>query len=138
MTHKTVVDRDAMVANMAPSLVTDTWRIVRIEPANAATLLGEAIATFRETEGVSAIVPASLADECGQTGPDFRQITLQVHSDLEGVGLTAAVSGALADQGIACNVVAAFHHDHIFVPASDADRAMEVLNQLSSTAGGRS
>ena len=45
---------------------------------------------------------------------------LQVHSALDGVGLTAAVAGALAAAGIACNVIAAFHHDHLFVPAARA------------------
>ncbi len=41
--------------------------------------------------------------------PRFRAtwITLTVYSDLEAVGLTAAVAGALADRGISCNVVAA-------------------------------
>ena len=57
---------------------------------------------------MTAIVPSELADELKTEGPDFARITLMVHSDLEGVGLTAAVSGALADAGIACNMVAAF------------------------------
>ena len=60
-------------------------------------------------------------------------ITLTVHSSLEGVGLTAAVSRALAEADISCNVVAAFHHDHLFVPLKDADRAMKVLRTLSGT-----
>lgn len=57
-------------------------------------------------------------------------IQLDVHSSLALVGLTAAVSRALADAGISANVVAAFFHDHLFVAASDADRALEVLNQV--------
>jgi hypothetical protein len=43
-------------------------------------------------------------------------LTLRVHSALDGVGLTAAVASALAEIGIPCNMVAAFHHDHAFVP----------------------
>jgi hypothetical protein len=50
------------------------------------------------------------------------------------VGLTAAVAGALADLGIPCNMVAAYHHDHAFVPEADADRAMEALRGLSAAA----
>ncbi len=61
----------------------------------------------------------------------MRQITLDVNSSLEGVGLTAAVSAALADRGIACNVVAAYHHDHIFVPEKDAETALDVLFNLA-------
>lgn len=81
-----------------------------------------AIATFREDEGWSSIVPA----ERGK----MRRITLTVHSALEGVGLTAAVAARLADHGIACNMVAAFHHDHAFIPAADAERALDLLRAL--------
>ncbi|MCB2086949.1 MAG: ACT domain-containing protein [Sphingomonadaceae bacterium] len=127
-----VSGREAMIAGMDPQLDPRDWRFVLVSPDNAATLLGSAIGTFREEEGVTAIAPSALADELGIEGPDFRRITLQVNSDLEGVGLTAAVSGMLADAGIACNVVTAFYHDHIFVPASRADEAIGSLEALSS------
>ena len=64
----------------------------------------------------------------------MRCITLNVYSSLEGVGLTAAVSAALGAQGIACNMIAAYHHDHVFVPADRAEEAMEVLLALQGTA----
>ena len=57
-------------------------------------------------------------------------ITLNVHSALEAVGLTAAVSQALALAGISCNVVAAYHHDHLFVPVSEARRALHILQGM--------
>lgn len=90
------------------------------------------ICTFQESEGVTVVLPKRLADEnilfysvvCAW-------ITLTVHSSLEAVGLTAAVSSALAGANISCNVVAAFHHDHIFIPVRDAERAMEILMSLS-------
>jgi uncharacterized protein len=62
----------------------------------------------------------------------MRRIVLEVFSALDGVGLTAAVAGALAAQGIPCNMIAAFHHDHVFVPAVMADRAIAVLQELQS------
>ena len=125
-----VSDTAAMIAGMEPRLDTQRWRFVLVSPDTAPQLLGAAIGTFREDEGVTAIVPFELADELGIEGADFARITLMVHSDLEGVGLTAAVSGVLADAGIACNMVAAFHHDHAFVPAALAEKALDVLREL--------
>lgn len=59
-------------------------------------------------------------------------ITLEVHSSLAAVGLTASFSAALAQAGISCNVVAGFHHDHIFVPNERAERALSTLRALSA------
>lgn len=101
-----------------------------INPANAPQLLGSAIGTFREDEGITAIVPVSAADELDIDGPDFGRISLMIHSGLEEVGLTAKIATALAEAGIACNMVAAFHHDHAFVPAARADEAMALLESL--------
>jgi uncharacterized protein len=50
---------------------------------------------------------------------------------LEAVELTAAVSRALADAGLSCNVIAGFHHDHLFVPYEHADQAVAVLESLA-------
>ncbi len=80
---------------------------------------------IREDEGTTAII--------AEDGGDFARITLMVHSALDGVGLTAAVSGALAEAGIACNVVAGFHHDHLFVPWDRRDEALERLQRLAQT-----
>jgi hypothetical protein len=62
----------------------------------------------------------------------MRRITLTVFSSLEGIGLTAAVSDALTRDGIPCNMVAAYHHDHVFVPSDKAERAMAVLIDLQA------
>jgi uncharacterized protein len=90
------------------------------------------LATFRELEAMTVIVEESVAAAHGLT-PHFRAawITLTVHSDLSAVGMTAAVATALADEGISCNVIAAVHHDHLFVPVDRADDAMRVLRELS-------
>jgi len=81
---------------------------------------------------VTLVLERSAADDAGlDYGPIMRCITLQVHSSLEAVGLTAAVSSALAQAGISANVIAAYHHDHVFVSANRADDAMRVLNSLA-------
>jgi len=64
------------------------------------------------------------------------RITLEVHSSLEAVGLTAAVSQALASEAISANIMAGYFHDHIFVPESAGERAMACLTLLSASAEG--
>lgn len=129
-----VRDREAMIAAMEPRLDTQRWRFVLVSPDNAPQLLCAAIGTFREDEGVTAIVPSGLAEELGIEGPDFARIALMVHSDLEGVGLTAAVADTLVEAGIACNMVAAYHHDHVFVPVARNKEALTLLTKLSKSA----
>lgn len=89
-------------------------------------------ATVAEEEGLTLIAPWADLLDAGLTpqGPMAR-ITLFIHSSLAAVGLTAAVSGALAAQGISANMIAGFHHDHIFLPAADADRALATLQNLT-------
>ncbi|MDI2035292.1 N-acetyltransferase [Paenarthrobacter nitroguajacolicus] len=89
-------------------------------------------AAVREAEGLTVVLHREEADRLGLSY-DFvaAWITLQVHSALEAVGLTAAVSAALTHAGISCNVLAGFHHDHLLVPVADVSRAMEVLRLLA-------
>ncbi|TNB73660.1 GNAT family N-acetyltransferase [Arthrobacter sp. BB-1] len=90
-------------------------------------------AAVREAEGLTVVLPRAVADKEGLSY-DFvgAWITLEVHSALEAVGLTAAVSKALTEARISCNVLAGFHHDHLLVPVADAPRALEVLAGLSA------
>lgn len=93
------------------------------------------VATLREPEGTSVIVEASAAAAAGlPPSPLFAWITLSVQSDLQSVGLTAEFSRVLAKAGIGCNVVAGAQHDHIFVPAGQADSAMAELRVLQDGA----
>jgi hypothetical protein len=93
----------------------------------------ECEATVREDEGLTCLVRREVADAQGWTY-DFVAgwITLRVHSALAAIGLTAAVSEALADRGISCNVVAGYFHDHLLVPAERVGDAMAALEDLSS------
>ena len=126
-----VESREEMVAQMGPQLDPTHYCFMVITPDIAPQALGAAIGTFREDEGVTAIVPEALARELGEEGPAFARITLTVHSSLTAFGLTAAVSSALAEHGIACNMVAASYHDHAFVPQADGARALTILEELS-------
>lgn len=96
-------------------------------------LAGVAEAIIFEDEGPTYVVEFDEAEALGAPAdPEFAWLTLTVHSSLEAVGLTAAVSRALANAGIACNVIAAYHHDHLLVPVGRADAAMRLLRALSS------
>jgi len=87
---------------------------------------------FKEAEGTTVIITKETADNLKLNYSFVASwITLKIHSSLEAVGLTAAFLTALTTNGISCNVVAAFYHDHIFVDKKDAAKAMAVLQQLS-------
>ncbi|WP_317933149.1 ACT domain-containing protein [Halioxenophilus sp. WMMB6] len=90
------------------------------------------IASFKEAEGLTLVLTRTAAEAAGLPFEGFfRQITLNVHSSLEAVGLTATVATRLAAEGISANVIAAFYHDHIFVPAAKAEQALVALAALS-------
>jgi len=83
---------------------------------------------FKEKEAITLILKKEIADKLNlEYSMTMSWITLSVHSSLEAVGLTAAFSKALSDNGISCNVVAAFYHDHIFVGKKDTEKAMQIL-----------
>jgi hypothetical protein len=122
----------AMIASLRPNLTQDRFIFCSFaNPDLASEYAIDAIGMFVECEGLSLIVPEHVAQSRGlDCSSPMRMITLAVHSALDGVGLTAAVAGELTGLNIACNVVAAYHHDHIFVPAADADRALQALVRL--------
>jgi glyoxylase I family protein len=87
---------------------------------------------FKEKEGLTVVCEKSYAEKMGFSYESvFSWLTLEVHSSLEAVGLTAAFSAALAQKGISCNVVAGAYHDHIFVPIGQAKAAILALETLS-------
>ena len=119
-----------MLAQMRPVL--RPGRYVFTTPAGPLPPTAHPVMTFTEDEGPTAILTQHEADELDLAYDlVLGWITLRVHSALGGVGLTAAVSRALTDAGISCNVVAAAFHDHLFVPAESAEQAVRVLQALS-------
>ncbi len=92
----------------------------------------EAIGLFKEEEGTTLVLKREVADK-HHLPYDYiaSWITLRVNSSLSAVGLTAAFAGALAKEGISCNVVAGFYHDHIFVEKNQGKKAIEILQELA-------
>jgi hypothetical protein len=95
----------------------------------------EVLGSFREPEGLTVIIHREVADRF-QLPYQFvaAWVTLQVHSSLTAVGLTAAVAQALTARHISCNVVAGYYHDHLFVDQADAVRALTALEDLARQA----
>lgn len=125
-----------MIANMTPVLQPGIYVFcAMLNNDDTTDAIRRAKCVFVEDEGLSLILPKSDADALGLSyNTSMRQITLMVFSSITGVGLTAAVSKALTKERIPANVVAAAHHDHIFVPSKHADKAIETLRALQESA----
>ncbi|EJL54464.1 MULTISPECIES: ACT domain-containing protein [unclassified Rhizobium] len=132
MTNETVRDTHAMLSGMTPTLMEGEFVFCVTSDQDVARLAApDALAWFREREGISLILSKSRAAELGfNCDVPMRRIVLEVFSSLEGVGLTAAVASELAAHSMPCNMVAAYHHDHVFVPAAMADLALDALLKL--------
>lgn len=128
-------DLAAMLATLSATARDGRYVFVSRDAADA-RLQAVADASVREAEGITYVVREDLAgdalDAALATAPAFRAawLTLGVQSALDAVGLTAAVATALADAGIACNVIAGVHHDHLLVDASRRDDALAALDAL--------
>lgn len=127
-------DLDALLRTMSPRQQPGMYVFATV-PAGMSIDPALVIASIREPEGLSVVVSDADAGRLGLTVlMRCAWLTLQVHSDLQAVGLTAAFSTALGQAGISCNVVAGACHDHIFVPHAQAGAAMQALQQLQQAA----
>lgn len=134
MTQETGLD--AMLAEMSPWLQPGLFVFCSVlHGSDSSEALSQAHAMMAEDEGLSLILPRAEAQRLGlKYDRTMRQITLMVFANRESVGLTATVARALAERGIAANVVAAAMHDHIFVPAARADDALDTLRDVQKEA----
>ncbi|UQD56710.1 ACT domain-containing protein [Flavobacterium sp. K5-23] len=122
---------ELLLKTMNPKLNIGKYVFCKVENLEKITL-NDIVMTFKEEEGITVIAEKEIAEKLNLDYSYVASwITLTIHSSLEAVGLTAAFSKALSENGISCNVVAAFYHDHIFVDIKDTEKAMEVLNDFS-------
>lgn len=127
-------DLSVLLARMAAELLPSRYVFATIPAAELTPEVG-VLASVVEPEGLSLVTTQEQADQAGLSY-DFVAgwITLRVHSALHAVGLTAAVSTALAGAGISCNVIAGHHHDHLLVPIDRSTDALVILRTLASLA----
>ena len=129
-----VADLNTLLRSMEPHLHEGIYAYCVVPPGTGIATL-RPVVTVAEAEGLTLVLPEQQAMDAG-LNVLFRAvwITLTVHSDLQAVGLTAAFADALGRAGVSCNVVAGAYHDHIFVPAEQASRAMAALRELQQAA----
>lgn len=127
-------DLAILLRSLDPALDPVEYGFGVLAPGKA--LLGpvEPLGLFREDEGMTVIAAADALAAAGiEQSRGWARITLRVHSSLQAVGLTAAVARALAERAISANMVAAYRHDHVFVPW---DRRQDALKALQECAAG--
>ncbi|MCI2283588.1 ACT domain-containing protein [Colwellia sp. MSW7] len=122
-----------LITSMTPVLIDNEYVFGTLETYDYEQVLRlNPISTFQEQEGLTVILTKEKADESNISYSGvFKCITLNVHSSLDAVGLTAAVSTKLTQKNISANVVAAYYHDHVFVADKDAEQALSALIELT-------
>ena len=131
------LDLAVMLSNLQPVLQPEIYVFCTQDPSTPSDqwISLSPFASVQEPEGLSLVLTQASALAHGfHFEGSFRCLRLEVHSSLEAVGLTAAVSTALAQEGISANMIAGTYHDHILVPEADATRALSILEALSSAA----
>ena len=113
-------DLAALIAGMEPQL-----HPLRYSFGTGPATPPDAFAIIHEDEATTIVAPAH--------DGEWARISLTVHSALSAVGLSAAIAAALAECGISANIIAGYHHDHIFVQWHRRHEAMTALHILSET-----
>jgi len=128
-----IKDLGVLLKSMNPKISGKNYVFCTIGEREFESMNLNSLLVFREKEGVTVVIKE---DEAKKNNLDFSDkwdlITLNVHSDLNAVGLLAAVSGELAKHKISINVVSAYYHDHIFVHANKSKRALGVLKKIGA------
>ena len=124
---------NTLIREMKPELNAGEY-VFSLTNTREHNMAADAICLFQEKEGMTMILPKQKAEQANLPYSGiYTWITLTVHSSLEAVGLTAPVSQALTNANISCNIVAAYYHDHLFVPSKDTERALDVLQKLAQS-----
>jgi uncharacterized protein len=139
MTMPGEVDLDKLLASLDPVLDAREFAYACVPHGTILPAGLQPLGLFHEDEGLTLIAPAADLAAAGIAAlAGLARLTMMVQSSLEAVGMTAAMATALTRSGISANVVAAYHHDHIFVPWERRNEAMTVLRALADqdSAGG--
>jgi len=124
---KGITNLDQLITNMEPVLNEGIYVFASVLDISKIPR-SMTISEMKEKEGRTVVLSKSNAESLGLSYEFVAAwITLNIHSALEAVGLTAAFATALGENDISCNVIAGYYHDHIFVALKDKEKAMQVL-----------
>ena len=119
-----------ILSGLMPVLADKTYVFTTVDMLNKVPI-DQVFACIKEAEAYTLILEQELADHFNLPY-DYvaAKITIQIHSALDGVGLTAALSTQLANHHISCNIIAGFYHDHLFVDYDQGATAVKLLLAL--------
>jgi len=130
-----ITDLPQLIANMEPVLNEGEYIFASVSDISTIPR-AMTICEMREKEGMTVVLAKKDAQKLGLPFEFVAAwITLNIHSALEAVGLTAAFATALGKNNISCNVIAGYYHDHIFVDTKDKEKAMQVLWGMTNKKG---
>ncbi len=123
-------DLETILAQLSPQLHDGTYAVVSVpEPIPDA----HPYMTLVEAEGLTMLLRQEEAESLGlEYELPLSWITLGAYRAIGSVGLVATATTALAQASIPAVAGVGRWHTHIFVPATDTDRAMKVLHRLSA------
>ena len=124
-------DLNALLSSLDPVLANQSYAFCTYNGKVQDIVEYNPFAFVCEEEGITLIVEEEKAKEkyLIYEGP-FGCITLNVHSSLYAVGLTAIITTELAKHNISVNVIAGYYHDHVFVEEDKAEEALGILKSL--------
>ena len=121
------MDLKQLLSNIEPQLAPGRYVFCATGAADAPDLPGmKPFAVVREAEGLTLVADKVQAQRAGlPCSGDFRKITLQVHSSLHAVGLTAAVAEG--------RDAVAFGHQLVTIDAESEVRLLDLIRNLGFT-----
>jgi uncharacterized protein len=128
-------DLDVLLASLETLLDPETFVFLTLPFSKTVPPTLELQMSFREAEGLTAIVTQASAVSHGlEYIFPCRMITLNIHSSLEAIGFIAVIASRLKENLMGVNPVSGFFHDHLFVPEGREEEALDVLREIAADA----
>ena len=120
-------DLEKLIANMEPIFNEGDYVFASVIHLDAIPRIIK-IYEIKEMVGITVVLSKKETDR-PEISYEFiaAQITLNIYSSLDAIGLIASVSEGLRGNDISGNVIAIYYHDHIFENEKDKTKAINAL-----------